>query len=167
MQKPIVPAELYRAVRNSQLIGVSGYSREVLILNKNLSCLQILQFFIFYFYLLFPLARVVFTYSILQYIASCGAPYSNLTLLIALLSVLLTYSSFHLLQGLPVFAMGVGLSTFDKASVSIMITFLIECSLIQSLIWNKNFYHLISIKDFYLYIFSFCRSTTMCSHIFK
>ncbi|XP_062161519.1 SEC14 cytosolic factor isoform X2 [Alnus glutinosa] len=47
LAKPIVPAELYRAVRNSQLIGVSGHSRE----------------------------------------------------------------------GLPIFAMGVGLSTFDKASV--------------------------------------------------
>ncbi|CAN1336582.1 Phosphatidylinositol/phosphatidylcholine transfer protein SFH1 [Linum perenne] len=45
--KPIVPADLYRSVRDSQLIGMSGYSRE----------------------------------------------------------------------GLPVFAMGVGLSTFDKASV--------------------------------------------------
>ncbi|KAH9749963.1 CRAL-TRIO domain-containing protein [Citrus sinensis] len=47
-QKPIVPTELYRAVRDSQLIGMSGYSRE----------------------------------------------------------------------GLPVFAVGVGLSTFDKASPS-------------------------------------------------
>ncbi|CAN1336581.1 Phosphatidylinositol/phosphatidylcholine transfer protein SFH2 [Linum perenne] len=47
LQKPIVPADLYRSVRDSQLIGMSGYSRE----------------------------------------------------------------------GLPVFAMGVGLSTFDKASV--------------------------------------------------
>lgn len=47
LSKPIVPAELYRAVRDSQLIGMSGYSRE----------------------------------------------------------------------GLPVFAVGVGLSTFDKASV--------------------------------------------------
>ncbi|XP_059438183.1 SEC14 cytosolic factor [Corylus avellana] len=28
LAKPIVPAELYRAVRNSHLIGVSGYSRE-------------------------------------------------------------------------------------------------------------------------------------------
>lgn len=32
MQKPIVPTDLYRAVRDSQLIGVSGYSREVLFL---------------------------------------------------------------------------------------------------------------------------------------
>ncbi|KAG5024078.1 hypothetical protein AAZX31_07G249800 [Glycine max] len=47
LSKPIVPADLYRAVRDSQLIGLSGYSRE----------------------------------------------------------------------GLPVFAIGVGLSTFDKASV--------------------------------------------------
>ncbi|XP_048336456.1 SEC14 cytosolic factor [Ziziphus jujuba] len=47
LAKPIVPTDLYRAVRDSQLIGVSGYSRE----------------------------------------------------------------------GLPVFAIGVGLSTFDKASV--------------------------------------------------
>ncbi|CAN1336583.1 Phosphatidylinositol/phosphatidylcholine transfer protein SFH11 [Linum perenne] len=47
LAKPIVPADLYRSVRDSQLIGMSGYSRE----------------------------------------------------------------------GLPVFAMGVGLSTFDKASV--------------------------------------------------
>ncbi|KAJ4704118.1 Phosphatidylinositol/phosphatidylcholine transfer protein [Melia azedarach] len=47
LTKPIVPTELYRAVRDSQLIGMSGYSRE----------------------------------------------------------------------GLPVFAVGVGLSTFDKASV--------------------------------------------------
>ncbi|KAL9455534.1 hypothetical protein AB3S75_004870 [Citrus x aurantiifolia] len=47
LSKPIVPTELYRAVRDSQLIGMSGYSRE----------------------------------------------------------------------GLPVFAVGVGLSTFDKASV--------------------------------------------------
>lgn len=31
----------------------------------------------------------------------------------------------HLLQGLPVFAVGVGLSTFDKASVSIMIDFFV------------------------------------------
>lgn len=28
-QKPIVPAELYRAVRDSHLIGMSGYSKEV------------------------------------------------------------------------------------------------------------------------------------------
>jgi hypothetical protein len=75
----------------------------------------------------------------LQYIASCGAPYSNLTLLIALLSVLLTDSSCHLLLGLPVFAMGLGLSTIDKASASIMIKFPIEGSLIQILIWNKKF----------------------------
>nr|XP_034892689.1 phosphatidylinositol/phosphatidylcholine transfer protein SFH9-like isoform X2 [Populus alba] len=47
LTKPIIPADLYRAVRDSQLIGMSGYSRE----------------------------------------------------------------------GLPVFALGVGLSTFDKASV--------------------------------------------------
>ncbi|KAF5472619.1 hypothetical protein F2P56_009321 [Juglans regia] len=47
LSKPIVPSELYRAVRDSQLVGVSGYSKE----------------------------------------------------------------------GLPVFAIGVGLSTFDKASV--------------------------------------------------
>ncbi|PSS32832.1 Phosphatidylinositol/phosphatidylcholine transfer protein [Actinidia chinensis var. chinensis] len=47
LAKPIVPADLYRAIRDSQLIGLSGYSRE----------------------------------------------------------------------GLPVFAIGVGLSTFDKASV--------------------------------------------------
>lgn len=32
VQKPIVPTELYRAVRDSQLIGMSGYSREVPIL---------------------------------------------------------------------------------------------------------------------------------------
>lgn len=31
LQKPIVPAELYRAVRDSQLVGMSGYSREVLL----------------------------------------------------------------------------------------------------------------------------------------
>lgn len=31
MQKPIVPTELYRAVRDSQLIGMSGYSKEVLV----------------------------------------------------------------------------------------------------------------------------------------
>lgn len=29
-QKPIIPPDLYRAVRDSQLIGLSGYSREVL-----------------------------------------------------------------------------------------------------------------------------------------
>ncbi|KAF5950404.1 hypothetical protein HYC85_012397 [Camellia sinensis] len=28
MQKPIIPTELYRAVRDSQLVGVSGYSKE-------------------------------------------------------------------------------------------------------------------------------------------
>lgn len=32
MQKPIVPANFYRGVRDSQLIGVSGYTKEVLIL---------------------------------------------------------------------------------------------------------------------------------------
>lgn len=31
MQKPIVPTEFYRAVRDSQLIGMSGYSKEVLV----------------------------------------------------------------------------------------------------------------------------------------
>ncbi|XP_024021491.1 SEC14-like protein 5, partial [Morus notabilis] len=51
LAKPIIPTDLYRAVRDSQLIGLSGYSRE----------------------------------------------------------------------GLPVFVMGCGLSTFDKASVSTMI----------------------------------------------
>ncbi|GMP75887.1 hypothetical protein CsSME_00032815 [Camellia sinensis var. sinensis] len=30
LAKPIVPTDLYRAVRDSQLIGLSGYSREVL-----------------------------------------------------------------------------------------------------------------------------------------
>jgi hypothetical protein len=30
-QKPIIPQDLYRGVRDSQLIGLSGYSREVLI----------------------------------------------------------------------------------------------------------------------------------------
>jgi hypothetical protein len=48
-QKPIVPADLYRSIRDSQLIGVSGYTREVLILKHNnlfshsispLSCLK-------------------------------------------------------------------------------------------------------------------------------
>ena len=34
-QKPIVPADLYTAVRDSQLIGLSGYSKEVLILPHN------------------------------------------------------------------------------------------------------------------------------------
>lgn len=29
IQKPIVPVDVYRAVRDSQLIGLSGYSREV------------------------------------------------------------------------------------------------------------------------------------------
>lgn len=36
IQKPIVPTELYRAVRDSQLIGMSGYSKEVLILLSKL-----------------------------------------------------------------------------------------------------------------------------------
>jgi hypothetical protein len=98
------------------------------------------------------LARIAFTYSILQYIASCGAPYSNLTLLIALIFVLLTYSSCHLLQGLPVFAMGLGLSTFDKASVSIMIKFPIEGSLIQILIWNKKFL-LLDLNKGFLFVY--------------
>ncbi|KAH7852800.1 hypothetical protein Vadar_029328 [Vaccinium darrowii] len=29
-EKPIVPTDLYRAVRDSQLIGLSGYSKEAL-----------------------------------------------------------------------------------------------------------------------------------------
>jgi len=29
-QKPIIPTDLYRGIRDSQLIGLSGYSREVL-----------------------------------------------------------------------------------------------------------------------------------------
>ena len=29
MQKPIVPVELYRGIRDSQLVGLSGYSKEV------------------------------------------------------------------------------------------------------------------------------------------
>lgn len=29
LQKPIIPVDIYRAVRDSQLIGLSGYSREV------------------------------------------------------------------------------------------------------------------------------------------
>lgn len=36
IQKPIVPTELYRAVRDSQLIGMSGYSKEVQILSSKL-----------------------------------------------------------------------------------------------------------------------------------
>lgn len=29
MQKPIVPTDLYRGVRDSHLLGLSGYSKEV------------------------------------------------------------------------------------------------------------------------------------------
>ena len=29
MKKPIVPVELYRGIRDSQLVGLSGYSKEV------------------------------------------------------------------------------------------------------------------------------------------
>lgn len=29
LQKPIVPADLYRAVRDSQLVGMSGYTKQV------------------------------------------------------------------------------------------------------------------------------------------
>lgn len=31
LQKPIIPADLYRAVRDSQLVGMSGYTKEVLL----------------------------------------------------------------------------------------------------------------------------------------
>lgn len=33
IQKPILPVDVYRAVRDSQLIGLSGYSREVCVLH--------------------------------------------------------------------------------------------------------------------------------------
>ena len=46
IQKPIVPTELYRAVRDSQLIGLSGYSKEVLILNQKLTLFTAFTFFI-------------------------------------------------------------------------------------------------------------------------
>ncbi|GLT72549.1 hypothetical protein SLA2020_444740 [Shorea laevis] len=55
LAKPIIPIDLYRAVRDSQLVGLSGYSKR--------------------------------------------------------------YTCFLLFYGLPVIALGVGLSTFDKASV--------------------------------------------------
>lgn len=64
--------------------------------------------------------------------------------------ITLSCSCLITLQGLPVFAIGVGLSTFDKASVSIMIKFLIYVSLVPVLMWNYNFYCLVLIMYFYL-----------------
>jgi len=29
LQKPIIPVDLYRSIRNTQLVGLSGYSKEV------------------------------------------------------------------------------------------------------------------------------------------
>ena len=46
IQKPIGPTELYRAVRDSQLIGLSGYSKEVLILNQKIILFTAFTFFI-------------------------------------------------------------------------------------------------------------------------
>lgn len=67
------------------------------------------------------------------------------------------------LQGLPVFVNGVGLSTYDKASVSIMIKFLIYISLVPVLIWNYNFYCLVLIIYFYLCSFIFFAGKLLCA----
>ncbi|CAN1336585.1 Phosphatidylinositol/phosphatidylcholine transfer protein SFH3 [Linum perenne] len=78
LAKPIVPADLYRSVRDSQLIGMSGYSRE----------------------------------------------------------------------GLPVFAMGVGLSTFDKASLMTVISTVDDLNYPE----KTNTYYIVNAP----YIFSAC-----------
>lgn len=57
VQKPIIPTELYRGVRDSQLIGLSGYSREVFIL------------ILFVMFTVSSLDLKMFIISILQYLA--------------------------------------------------------------------------------------------------
>ncbi|KAH7544542.1 hypothetical protein JRO89_XS15G0183000 [Xanthoceras sorbifolium] len=72
LEKPILPADLYRAVRDSQLVGLSGYSKELALLT-----------WVWQLKLRFAVAvRLDIAPSV----------------------------------GLPVVAIGVGLSTFDKAS---------------------------------------------------
>lgn len=105
IQKPIIPTELYRQVRDSQLIGMSGYSREVQILFIKMDVKHMVYF-------------------VQPYHGNDS--YSN-----NVSSVLKILTSMNFFQGLPVFAIGVGLSTFDKASVSFMINFLMIMSLKQ------------------------------------
>lgn len=124
-QKPIVPTELYRAVRDSQLIGMSGYSREVPTFFVSFFVKINLKFVILWVY-------VVCGYYGTNYDGNC-------------ISSRVFSQHCHLLQGLPVFAVGVGLSTFDKASVSIMIDFFVCNIFIEtcSRIWVFMFYHFI------------------------
>lgn len=85
-QKPIVPTELYRAIRDSQLIGMSGYTREV------------------------PISEIMLWHTLLSSFA-IDAPRDFITI---------WECRYPLFQGLPVFAFGAGLSTYDKASVRVI-----------------------------------------------
>lgn len=82
MQKPIIPADLYRGIRDSQLIGMPGYTKDVSLLFVHIGC---------------------------------PTPFCEWCLIAW---YLLITSNLYLGQGHPVFAIGVGLSTYDKASVS-------------------------------------------------
>ncbi|MQL67983.1 hypothetical protein Taro_000244 [Colocasia esculenta] len=89
LSKPIVPTDLYRAVRESQLIGLSGYSKEWGFVPP----LGVHKYFVY-----MSVDDGVFV------------PPSDVT----------RYGGYINVRdrGFPVFAVGVGLSTFDKASVN-------------------------------------------------
>ncbi|THU62320.1 hypothetical protein C4D60_Mb01t03890 [Musa balbisiana] len=92
LAKPIIPAELYRGVRDSQLIGLSGYSNELM------DCLN---------------------WRIQNHIDDILAkPIIPAELYRGVRDSQLIGLSGYSNEGLPVFAIGVGLSTFDKASVN-------------------------------------------------
>lgn len=105
LQKPIIPPELYRAVRDSQLVGLSGYSKEVHKYNH-----IVLQYLIFNTFSSYPTSN---KYCILlPKIKSKFLPSGNLL-------IICSFPLYIFSQGLPVIAVGVGQSTFDKASVRI------------------------------------------------
>lgn len=111
MQKPIIPSDLYRAVRDSQLIGMSGYSKEVL--DGFLWVLEICVYPNRFQDLDFVLPHQA------GEVDHCGnkiliSEKDCSLVMICCYSVLSPCNHF---QGLPVIAVGVGLSTFDKASV--------------------------------------------------
>ncbi|AQK60003.1 Sec14p-like phosphatidylinositol transfer family protein [Zea mays] len=81
-QRPIVPVDLYRSIRDSQLIGLSGYTKEL-----TGHCLVIMVCRIIVIAIFFFLCSNIF------------------------------FLCFCHWQGLPIFGIGVGHSTYDKASV--------------------------------------------------
>jgi len=122
-QKPIIPIDLYRGIGDSQLIGLS-VTQERCSSNTILTSVHIILVVLDYIFII-----------INQDYLTC--------LLYHIFPILMLVMPSILFRVFPVFVIGVGLSTFDKASLSIF----------NFYVWTLGHYLFLQLKSLCSYLF--------------